>query len=72
MDGGRKWVEYTDVIYDFEIFEQIGNDYFATGQVKQIQIGVGNGSLFDQRSAVDFAIKWLEDKRGITETGSFQ
>ncbi len=72
VDGGRKWVEYTDVFYDSDIFEQIGNDYSATGQVKQIQIGVGNGSLFKQRSAVDFAIKWLEDKRGITETDSIQ
>jgi aminoglycoside 3-N-acetyltransferase len=66
MDGVRKWVEYTDQFYDSDIFEQIGEDYCKTGQVKQIKIGASNCSLFKQRSAVDFAVKWLEEHRGLT------
>jgi aminoglycoside 3-N-acetyltransferase len=66
VNGMRKWVEYLDLFYDSDIFEQIGIDYCKTGQVKQIKIGAGLCSLYNQRSGVDFAVKWLEEQRGLT------
>ncbi len=55
-NGERKWVEYTDIVYDSDLFDQVGKDFCTTGLVKIAKIGVGNCFLFDQRAAVDFGV----------------
>jgi aminoglycoside 3-N-acetyltransferase len=66
VNGERKWVEYTDIVYDSDLFDQLGKDYSKTGLVKSFMIGMGNCFLFDQRSAVDFGVQWIERQRGFS------
>jgi aminoglycoside 3-N-acetyltransferase len=65
VDGDRKWVEYTDIVYDSDLFDQVGKDFCSTGLVKIVKIGAGNCFLFAQRAAVDFGIQWIERQRGF-------
>jgi aminoglycoside 3-N-acetyltransferase len=65
VDGERKWVEYTDIAYDSDLFGQVGKDFCTTGLVKMTKIGVGNSFLFVQRAAVDFGVQWIERQRGF-------
>jgi len=64
VNGERKWVEYTDIVYDSELFGQMGKDFYNTGLVKIFKVGVGNCYLFDQRPAVDFGVQWIERQKG--------
>ena len=66
INGVRKWVEYTDIIYDSELFDKVGEEFCNTSLVKTIKIGAGNCFLFDQKPAVDFGIHWIEQQRGFT------
>jgi aminoglycoside 3-N-acetyltransferase len=66
LNGERKWVEYTDIVYDSALFDKVGEDFCKTGLVKRIKIGAGNCFLFDQKPAVDFGIQWIENLRGYT------
>ena len=65
INGERKWVEYTDIVYDSALFDKMGEDFCNTGPVKKINIGAANCCLFDQRPAVDFGIQWIEQLRGF-------
>lgn len=65
VNGERKWVEYTDIVYDSALFDKVGEDFCNTGLVKIINIGAANCLLFNQRPAVDFGIQWIERLRGF-------
>ncbi len=65
INGVRKWVEYTDIVYDSDLFGQVGKDFCITGLVKIAKIGAGNCFLFAQRAAVDFGVQWIERQRGF-------
>jgi aminoglycoside 3-N-acetyltransferase len=63
LNGERKWVEYTDIVYDSEVFDKVGEDFCNTGKVIKLKVGAGNCFLFDQKSAVDFGVRWIEGNR---------
>lgn len=58
-NGRRLWRVYRDIDYDDEPFPQIGAELEATGAVTVGQIGLAESRLFAQRTAVDFAARWL-------------
>ncbi|MFB9235936.1 aminoglycoside N(3)-acetyltransferase [Plantactinospora siamensis] len=65
--GGRRWVWWTDVALDSDIFPRLGADLEATGAVRLGRVGAGPARLMDQRAVVDFALHWLTgDRRGST------
>ena len=66
IKGEQKWVEYTDFVYDSDVFDKIGEDFYKTGLVNKFQVGKGDCTLFDQRPAVDFGIQWIERQRGFS------
>jgi aminoglycoside 3-N-acetyltransferase len=65
VNGERKWVEYTDIVYDSGMFDQVGKDFCNTGLVNTFKVGIGNCYLFEQRPAVDFGVQWIERQRGF-------
>jgi aminoglycoside 3-N-acetyltransferase len=59
-NGRRVWREYEDIDYDDELFPQLGAAFDETGAVTIGRVGLAECRLFSQRTAVDFAQKWLE------------
>ncbi|WP_059046687.1 aminoglycoside N(3)-acetyltransferase [Paenibacillus rubinfantis] len=65
VDGEKRWVEFTELEYDSEDFEQLGADFARdTGLVKQGQVAGATALLMPQRELVDYAVGWLERHRG--------
>lgn len=62
-NGQREWVEYGDIAYDDEPFEQIGADFEQAHPVRVGRVGSATARLFSQRAAVDFAQRWLTKRR---------
>ncbi len=63
LDGGRRvWATFRDIALDEEPFPTIGNEFERDdpGAVRQGRIGLGEARLFAQRSAVDYAMLWLQ------------
>lgn len=60
--GQRVWKTYQDIRNDDEVFPAIGADFEQTGQVRVGQVGSATARLFAQRAAVDFAVRWLDDR----------
>lgn len=60
--GQRVWKTYQDIRNDDEVFPAIGVDFEQTGQVRVGQVGSATARLFAQRAAVDFAVRWLDDR----------
>jgi len=65
QDGNRSWQWYEEINWDDGPFVEIGKDFEATGAVQLAKIGLATTLLFKQRSAVDYAVAWLEKKRGL-------
>lgn len=63
LDGRRQWVEYDDVELDTDPFPTIGLAMEELGSVIVGQVGSAAARLFSQPAAVDFAQKWLADRR---------
>ncbi|ASW57906.1 AAC(3) family N-acetyltransferase [Plantactinospora sp. KBS50] len=57
--GDRRWVWWTDVVLDSDVFPGIGAELEAAGRVRIGRVGAGPARLMDQRTAVDFAQRWL-------------
>jgi len=64
VDNERRWVEY-------ETFEKRGDDFKALGKAYENaysivlnQIAQAEVRLFEQRTIVDFGVKWIEENRG--------
>ncbi|MDU4698264.1 MAG: AAC(3) family N-acetyltransferase [Paenibacillus sp.] len=65
VDGEKRWVEFTELEYDSEDFEQLGADFARdTGLVKQGQVAGATALLMPQRELVNYAVGWLERHRG--------
>lgn len=64
MENGRRvWKWYTDFDYDSDDFEDLGLDYEKEEMVAVGQVGMAESRLFSQRTAVDFAQRWLRATR---------
>ncbi|MFB4426054.1 aminoglycoside N(3)-acetyltransferase [Streptomyces sp. QL37] len=64
-EGGRRWWEYEDTALDDSDFAALGAD-FVRARAEVVGNGpVGNARshLFPLRAAVDFATRWLRDRR---------
>jgi aminoglycoside 3-N-acetyltransferase len=62
MENGRRvWREYQDIDYDDDPFPQIGAALEEAGAVTIGQVGLAECRLFSQRTAVDFAQRWLKN-----------
>jgi aminoglycoside 3-N-acetyltransferase len=66
-DGNRIWQWYEEVNWDDAPFTEIGTDFESTGAVRIGKVGLATTRLFKQKPAVDFAVSWLEKKRGISQ-----
>ena len=48
---------------DGEDFEEIGQAFEQSCQVKKVSVGNGTITFMKQREVVDFAVKWIEEHR---------
>ena len=64
-NGERVWKAYETLFVDGEDFEQIGEAFETTYQVKKVTLGNATVRFMKQRDIVDFAVKWIEENRGI-------
>lgn len=61
--GERRWVGYTELDSDVELFDKIGEAFAAKpGAVMKKQIGQAQCLLMSQRRLVDFAVEWMKAK----------
>ncbi len=65
MEGHRRWKKLNDINIDSSDFAQIGRDFVRSDERAALTGRVGNASatLFLQRAAVDFAVRWIEKNR---------
>jgi aminoglycoside 3-N-acetyltransferase len=68
--AGRTWQQYQDIELHEELFERLGADFEQMETVRVGQVGSATSQLFRQRTAVDFAIRWLMDhfKDNLTDS----
>lgn len=62
-NGQRVWKVFRDMAWDDETFPGIGGDFEATGAATVGPVGAGQGRLFSQHAAVDFAERWLRERK---------
>jgi aminoglycoside 3-N-acetyltransferase len=62
-NGKRVWKVFKDIDYDESEFETVGSDFEKGGTVRKGSVGLAESRLFSQRTAVDFAVKWFEEKK---------
>ena len=60
-----KWVEYDDIYWYDQDFEDIGAAFENTHQLSIGMIGNAQTRLFSQREAVDFAVGWINEHRSL-------
>lgn len=58
-NGRRVWKEFPDIDLNADSFSKIGQTFEQTYEIDIGNIGAAESRLFDQRTAVDFAEKWL-------------
>lgn len=63
VDGERRWVWWEDVDLDADPFPQIGEEMERALPVTIGKVGSATARLFRQRPAVDFATRWLAERR---------
>lgn len=63
VDGERRWVTFEDVDLDADPFPQIGAEMERALPVTIGKVGSAAARLFPQRPAVDFAVRWLAERR---------
>ncbi|ASU59469.1 MULTISPECIES: aminoglycoside N(3)-acetyltransferase [Nocardiopsis] len=62
-DGGRTWVDFTDVLLDEGDFARLGADFESTGAVTSGPVGEATARLFSLPGAVAFASSWMTVNR---------
>ena len=62
-NGRRVWKIIQDLDWDADCFEELGADFEKAQPVKIGKVGSATTRLFSQRAAVDFAEKWLAEKK---------
>lgn len=65
QDGRRLWHTYTDILLEPSNFREIGAAFEQVGHCRVWKVGSAEARLFPQRSAVDFAQRWLTARRGL-------
>ena len=63
-NGKRVWKAYETLFVDGEDFVQIGEAFEKENHVSMTDLGQAVLRLMDQRTLVDFAVKWIEANRG--------
>jgi aminoglycoside 3-N-acetyltransferase len=69
-NGERVWKTIHDLEWDDDRFEELGAEFEKAHPVKIGQVGSATTRLFSQRAAVDFAMKWMAEKRTRRTTES--
>jgi aminoglycoside 3-N-acetyltransferase len=59
VDGKRRWFEIEDINGWMHDFDEIGDEFKATGHVARGLVGKAESSLMRQRTLVDFAVDWM-------------
>lgn len=60
-NGIRVWKTYQQIDLDIPL-DTLGAAFEATGSVRTAKVGSATTRLFSQRDAVDFAVRWLQDR----------
>jgi aminoglycoside 3-N-acetyltransferase len=69
-DGGRRWIEYEDVVLDDHDFARLGADFERdSGVVVTGRVGSASGRLFPIPDAVAYAEKWFIRNRAVDSRG---
>jgi aminoglycoside 3-N-acetyltransferase len=63
IDGKRVWKKFKDISFNSDVFNEIGKDFEKENDIIKGKIGLADSKLFKQRKAVDFAQKWIIDKK---------
>ncbi|MNE62506.1 SPBc2 prophage-derived aminoglycoside N(3')-acetyltransferase-like protein YokD [compost metagenome] len=64
VDSERKWVQFNDIEFNSDDFEQIGSDFERdTGFVIRGRIAGADAMLMPQAELVDYGTKWMENNR---------
>jgi aminoglycoside 3-N-acetyltransferase len=66
-NGQRVWKIIDDIEWDDGRFEALGADFERASLVKIGQVGSATARLFAQRAAVDFATRWIGEKRSAAQ-----
>jgi len=61
--GKRVWVTWTELLYDSEDFDRIGEAYEKSNSYTLGYIGQAESRLIEVKSLVDFAIEWMKKNR---------
>ena len=64
--GGRRWVEFDDVVLDDQKFDDIGQSLEKKVAVRHGKVGRADCRLVPLHAAVEFAAEWLAKDRAIT------
>ncbi len=62
-NGQRVWKTFTTFEVDSDCFDELGADFEKAHLVTIGRVGSATTRLFSQRAAVDFAEKWIAEKR---------
>lgn len=62
-NGKRVWKEYDTLFVDGEDFEEIGASFEKNNKVSTVMIGDAQIKLMNQRSIVDYSVRWIEENR---------
>lgn len=62
-NGARVWKWFDDFAYDSGDFSLIGEAFEKEAAIIRGRVGNADCRLFDMRSGVDFALKWLQENR---------
>lgn len=66
-DGKRVWKAYETLFVDGEDFVDIGAAFEKENPVSKANLGNAEIRCMQQRSLVDFAVKWIEENRNVEE-----
>ena len=62
-NGQRVWKTFTTLELDSDCFDELGADFENANPVTIGLVGSATARLFSQRAAVDFAERWITEKR---------
>jgi aminoglycoside 3-N-acetyltransferase len=70
-NGQRVWKTFTTFDWDADCFDELGVDFEKVHPVKIGLVGSATTRLFSQRTAVDFAQKWIAEKRNKSRSAQW-
>ena len=63
VEGRRSWVEFRDINYNSDDFDELGAAFERSGRARKGRVGRADCLLFELGVAVDFAATWLLEHR---------